>query len=203
MRNFRILGQVSTKSTGPMRSLRVSAARGIFCLLSLLAVTPLQAQISLPTRSPDFDSRSLMGSGTGSNGDSRTDSYGGSRRGPVSGFALVNPGRFSMQQSYSVTASSSRAGTASSGLYLNTLGYKISDPLFLYADVGMYTPIHSTVAGMRDNAGAMGTSLVLPRFGLEYKPSDRWTLNFEWVNGQDAWKAYGPGPSSFYGSRTP
>jgi len=187
MRNFRILDQVSRKSAGRMRSMRVSVAIGLLCLLSVLTVLPLHAQSSLPTRQPDFDARSLMGS------ENRS----------VSGFALMNPNRFSMHQSYSVTASSSRAGTTSSGLYLNTLGYKVSDPLFLYADVGMYTPIHSTVAGMRDNAGATGTSLVLPRFGLEYKPSDRWTFNLEWVNAQDAWKTYGPGPSSFYGSRTP
>ena len=164
---------------------------GLFCLLSNLAAPSLYAQSSLPTRQPDFDARSLIGSNGGYEGRS------------VSGFTLMNPNRFSMHQSYSVTASSSRAGTTSSGLYLNTLGYKISDPLFLYADVGMYTPIHSTVAGTQNNAGAMGTSLVLPRFGLEYKPSDRWTFNLEWVNGQDAWKTYGPGPSSFYGSRTP
>jgi hypothetical protein len=145
------------------------------------------------TRQPDFDSRSIVSNG--SSGSS------------VSGFSLTNPNRFSMHQSYSVMASSSRAGSTSSSLYLNTIGYKISDPLHLFVDVGFHTPIHSTVQNMNGNAGAANSSVIIPRMGLEYRPTERLTVNLELVNGPDAWKAYGsgfgPGNSSFYGSRFP
>ena len=116
-----------------------------------------------------------------------------------------------MHQSYSVMAASSNAGSMSSGLYLNTVGYKISDPLFLFVDVGIHTPIHSSMQNMNGNTGAAASSMIVPRMGLEYKPTDRLTFNLELVNGPDAWKAYGNGMgsgyglghSSFYGSRFP
>lgn len=122
-------------------------------------------------------------------------------------FALDQPDRFSMHQSYSVTAMSSAYGSASSGLYLNTLNYQVTPLMTAFVDVGFHTPIHSSLPGM-DHAEGLG-SLVVPRLGLEYRPNDRLTLNFELVNGPDAWKAWGGAPSSwsgfrpFPGSRTP
>ena len=185
MRIFKILSKFPTRRG--MQRLSVG-----LCFLSAIAAA---APSTMMTRQPDFDSRSLLGGST--------DMAGGSS---VSGFSLANPHRFSMQQSYSVSAMSSRAGSSSSGLYLNTVGYKISDPLFLFVDVGIHTPLHSTVQGPYGNSDG-GSSVVLPRVGLEYRPSDRMTFNLELVNGPDAWKAYGPGYGSgfpsFYGSRFP
>ena len=188
MRNSRILGNL----------LRKFCALGALNLLCLVPVISAAAPSTMITRQPDFDSRSMI---------SRSpDMSGGSS---VSGFSLTNPNRFSMHQSYSVTAMSSNAGSASSGLYLNTIGYQISDPLLLFVDVGFHTPIHSTVQNMNGGSGAAASSVVLPRMGLEYKPTDRLTVNFELVNGPDAWKAYGNGMGygsgypSFYGSRFP
>ncbi len=122
-------------------------------------------------------------------------------------FTLEQPGRFSMHQSYSLTAVSGAAGSASSGLYLNTLNYQVTPLMTAFVDVGFHTPLHSSLPGM-EQAGGLG-SLVLPRMGLEYRPSDRLTLNFELVNGPDAWKAWGGSPygwspfRSSPGSRTP
>lgn len=126
--------------------------------------------------------------------------------GARSSLSLAQPNRFSMHQSYSLTAMSTPQGSASSGLYLNTLSYQLAQPLSMFVDVGFYTPIHSSIPGMNASAGA--GSIVLPRMGLEYKPSDRLTMNLELVNGPDAWKAYGMGggpwsPSRFAGSRDP
>ena len=187
MRNLQILG----------RLLSVSSTRCLGAALCFLTAIAASAPSTMMTRQPDFDARSLVGGSTDRSGPSS-----------VSGFSLTNPNRFSMQQSYSVSAMSSSAGSSSSGLYLNTVGYKISDPLFLFVDVGIYTPLHSTVQGPYANGagnGAAGSSVVLPRMGLEYRPSDRLTFNVELVNQPDAWKAYGPGygASSFYGSRFP
>jgi hypothetical protein len=133
----------------------------------------------------EFDSRSLLSGGAS-----------------VGGLSLSNPSRFSMQQSYSVSAMASGAGSMSSGLYLNTVSYRVSDPLVLSMDFGIHTPMHSSYPGFEGNSGADASSFVLPRFGLEYRPNERFTLNLEVFNGPDAWKAYGYHPF-FLGSRFP
>ncbi len=113
----------------------------------------------------------------------------------VSGFSFLNPNRFSMRQSYSVNFASGSFGSASAGLYLNTLSYKLADPLTLSADVGFYSPLYSSTPGSFGARGiqdpSRGSSLVLPRLGLEYKPTKNTTFSIQLVNGQDAVKAYG------------
>ena len=75
----------------------------------------------------------------------------------VSGFSLLNPNRFSMHQSYSMIFASGSAGSTSAGLYLNTLSYKLADPLTLSADVGFYTPLYGT--GAFPGAGHSGSRI--------------------------------------------
>jgi hypothetical protein len=119
--------------------------------------------------------------------------------GSVSGFSFLNPNRFSMQQSYSVNFASGSYGSSSAGLYLNTLSYKLADPLTLSADVGFHTPLYSTGAFSRGagsrNSGLqdprLGSSIILPHVGLEYKPSKNTSFSLHLFNGQDAYKAYG------------
>ena len=130
---------------------------------------------SVLTEKEDFNSKSLYGNSS-------------------SGISLGQPKRFSMQQSYSVSFMSGGAGSASSGLYLNTLSYRLSAPLTLSADLGFYTPISSTIPGMRQNTLMVqggGSSLVFPRVGLEYRPSENFSVNLQLFNGPDARKAYG------------
>jgi hypothetical protein len=126
-------------------------------------------------------------------------------RGTVSGFSFLNPNRFSMQQSYSMNFASGSYGSTSAGLYLNTLSYKLADPLTLSADVGFHTPLYSSGAfargGLSGKSGfqdpSQGSSLVLPRVGLEYRPSKNTTLSLQLLNGQDAYKAYGSSMDPF------
>ena len=123
-------------------------------------------------------------------------------RGPsVSGLALLHPNRFSMQQSYSVGFSSSSYGSQSSGLYLNTLSYRLAEPLTLTADVGFHTPFHSSLSGVPSpslRGSGMGSSLVLPHVGLEYRPSKLTTISLHLINGPDAARAYGYPFSPFW-----
>jgi hypothetical protein len=113
----------------------------------------------------------------------------------VSGFSFLNPNRFSMRQSYSVNFASGSLGASSAGLYLNTLSYKLANPLTLSADVGFYSPLYSSAPGSFGSRGiqdpSRGSSLVLPRLGLEYKPTKNTTFSIQLLNGQDAVKAYG------------
>ena len=112
----------------------------------------------------------------------------------VSGFSLLNPNRFSMRQSYSVGFASGSFGSSSAGLYLNTLSYRLADPLTLSADVGFHTPLYSS-SGSFSRGGfqdpRLGSSLVLPRIGLEYKPTEHTSMSLQLFNGRDAYKAYG------------
>jgi len=143
------------------------------------------------TSKADFDSKSLLAPKYRNSG---------------SGFSFLQPNRFSMQQSYSMSFSSSSAGSVSSGLYLNTLSYRLSNPLTLSADLGFYTPISSTISGMKQNtlmSQGTGSSVILPRFGLEYQPSENFSMNLEFFNARDAWKAYGSSFSQPFRNRLP
>ncbi len=129
------------------------------------------AQSSVLTDKDDFNSKSLM-----------TPEY-----------RNASP-EFSMHQSYSLSFTSGNRGSFSSGLYLNTLSYRLSAPLTLSADVGFYTPIYSTFPGPRQYGPASpanGSSLIFPRLGLEYHPSENFSMDLDLVNERDAWKAYG------------
>lgn len=116
----------------------------------------------------------------------------------VAGFSLLNPNRFSMHQSYSVNFASGSFGSTSSGLYLNTLSYRIADPLTLSADVGFYTPLYSSSSMGFSKGGfqdpRLGSSFVMPHVGLEYKPTEHTSFSLHLFNGQDAYKAYGGDP---------
>jgi hypothetical protein len=122
----------------------------------------------------------------------------GRERNSVAGFSLLNPNRFSMQQSYSVGFSSGSIGTSSAGLYLNTLSYRLADPLTLSADVGFYTPLYGSASmgfakgGFQDPR--LGSSLVFPHVGLEYKPTENSSISLHLFNGRDAYRAYGGDP---------
>jgi len=168
-----------------MRKATISAVFGLSVAFGFST-----AAVAGPTGSGDFDARQLL-------------------RGPVAGDAsgpslsLHGGNRFSMQQSYSLTAMSGGGGSAASGLYLNTLSYQFTPLLTASVDVGFHTPLHSSVPGASQNNGA--GSLVVPRLGLEYRPTDRLSFNLQVVNTPDAWKAYGGpwSPHFFQGSRTP
>lgn len=167
-------------------------AGGLAALFALAAFTgllahPARAAVPNPSSplplayADDFDREDLMASSF--------------RGGQGSSFSLLSPSRFSMQQSYSMSFMAGSGGSTSSGLYLNTLAYRLFDPLTFSLDLGFHAPIHGSgsLYGPRSplSAGA-DPSLVLPRMGLEYRPSNNLLLSLEYLNGRDALKAYGP-----------
>jgi hypothetical protein len=165
----------------------------VLCILTAVASRAEEPAEFAGTGSPntvltqpgDFDRSSLLAP-EGRQGNS------------VSGFSLMNPNRFSMHQSYSVNFSSGSIGTSSAGLYLNTLSYRLADPLTLSADVGFYTPLYGSSSmgfakgGFQDPR--LGSSLVFPHVGLEYKPTENSSISLHLFNGRDAYKAYGGDP---------
>jgi hypothetical protein len=181
------MAEFNAQRTGN-RALARLLATFVLAALPALATPPSQGLASPPksvlTGSDDFDRSDLL------NPEYRGNS--------VSGFSFLNPNRFSMRQSYSVGMSAGSFGTQSAGLYLNTLSYRLADPLTLSADIGFHTPFYSSLGGPASgfqNPG-LGSSLVLPHVGLEYRPSEHTSFSLHLFNGPDAAKAYGyPGTS--------
>ena len=52
-------------------------------------------------------------------------------------------------------------------------------------------------------AQGTGSSVILPRVGLEYRPNENFSMNLELLNGPDAWKAYGSSFSQPFWNRLP
>ncbi len=118
------------------------------------------------------------------------------------GFQFLNPNRFSMHQSYSLSMGAGGGGSYSSGLYLNTFAYKLANPLTLSLDLGFHTPIYNSMSHGPSTSlwnGDSRPSFVLPRIGLDYKPTENTSFSLQIINGRDANKAYGyPEASPFW-----
>jgi hypothetical protein len=175
------------------RILFVSAAFGLFVGLLGLKTAHSQstpkameaehsqsAPKSFVLESKDFDRNAMFSPAAKSN---------------ASGFQFLNPNRFSMHQSYSLNFSSGNGGSYSSGLYLNTLQYQLATPLVLSMDIGFHSPIYNSVSALQGGpspwSGSFRPTLVLPRIGLEYKPTENTQISLQLINGNDATKAYG------------
>lgn len=104
----------------------------------------------------------------------------------TAGLTFLNPQRFSMSQSYSTTMGMGGGGQYSYGMYLNHMSYQLFSPLTLYMDMGFYTPFQNS--GVYNQMNGKGQtpygSLVLPRFGLTYQPSDRLTMSLQFMQAQ-------------------
>lgn len=110
-------------------------------------------------------------------------------------FFLLDPSRFGMQQSYSMQYTSSSVGSLSSGVYLNTLSYRFAIPLTLSVDVGMYNMFHSSLDAdlyAAPDSRDRSPQFILPRIGLEYKPTSNVSMSLQVFQMQDAFRAYGP-----------
>ncbi len=100
-----------------------------------------------------------------------------------SSFSLMDPARFSMQQSYSTSMSYAGSGSYSYGLYLNRLSYQLSNPLSLSMDLGFYTPFSASGVYQNnlDQSQGMG-SFVIPKVRLDYKPNDKMSFSLQFIN---------------------
>lgn len=85
------------------------------------------------------------------------------------GWLGLNPARFSMSQSYSLSYLSFGGRGFSQGVYLNTMQYQLADPLSVQVQWGVaHQPFAS--AGL---PGIYGNGLFLSGANIEYKPSKK------------------------------
>jgi hypothetical protein len=89
---------------------------------------------------------------------------------------LIDPSRFKMTQSYSLSLFTMGGQTFNQGLYLNTMNYRIADPLTATLQVGyMHQPL-----GGSGLSGSSAGRLFVRGASLEYKPSDGTQLVFDY-----------------------
>ena len=135
--------------------------RLVTCILSLAAVFPLWAQLKSQLPKPLAVEKAIQIPGVGANNS-------------ILGF--INPDRFFMNQSYSLSYSS-YGGGSSLGVYQNQMSYIFSDKLMVNARLGfMHDPL-----GMNYSAGQ--TNLMdnlIYGFDVSYRPKDNVFFNIRY-----------------------
>lgn len=103
------------------------------------------------------------------------------------GLIGLNPNRFSMQHSYSLAYMSAGGHGYSQGMYLNTMSYRLADPLQLSLQWGiMNQPLSALGASPMYASG-----FFLSGANLEYKPSKNVSLGIQF-NSYPAGHYYSP-----------
>jgi hypothetical protein len=88
-----------------------------------------------------------------------------------------NPNKFRMTQSYTLSVGSFGGNSYHQGLYLNTMSYQFSNALTTYLQLGV---AHQPLGSMLHNDfGESGTKAFVSGAGLEYRPSDKVSLQVE------------------------
>lgn len=119
------------------------------------------------------------------------------------GWGLLDPSRFRMRQSYSVSYMSGSSGSGSLGFYVNNIEYKLFDPLTLHVGLGyMHQPFGSRGA---NSAGlSVDDGFFLPSAGLNWRPSDNFQLLVDfrqYPSGTNPYSGWGYGGWRPYQSR--
>lgn len=83
------------------------------------------------------------------------------------GLSILDPGRIKTSHSYTFSYFSGSGGSGSVGMLMNSIEYKVSNPLRLTFDIGvLHNP--SAVVG-RSSSGV--SPVIVPGFALQYRPS--------------------------------
>lgn len=156
---------------------------------ALLSATSVQAQLGASDQTsviPSF------------NGAARVRDLTTDPSGP--GWALLDPSRFHMRQSYSISYMSGSGGSGSVGLYLNEMEYQLFKPLTLHVGLGyLHQPFGSRGA---NSAGAsLSDGFFVPNVGLEYRPSENILMMVDFRQIPAGTSPYGWGTGYGVGSR--
>ncbi|MFQ5824160.1 MAG: hypothetical protein ACE5JB_08915 [bacterium] len=88
----------------------------------------------------------------------------------------LDPNRFTMSHSYSLSFTSFGGRSFSQGLYLNTMKYQLSNPITMYLQIGF---LNQPFGGYGQKS-PFNNKLFLSGAGFEFKPSDSFKLQFEY-----------------------
>ena len=89
---------------------------------------------------------------------------------------LLDPAKFEMQQSYSLSFTSFGGRGYNQGLYLNTMNYRFSDPLLMQVRIGY---LHQPLGGNQLMAEQNG-KVFLQKAMLQYKPAENMSITLDY-----------------------
>ncbi len=88
----------------------------------------------------------------------------------------LDPNKFDMSHSYSLSFASAGGNTYNQGLYLNTMTYKLLPPLTVRMQFGLlHQPFGSNLGGNTNQAQAFISSA-----GVEFNPTENLKMQFEY-----------------------
>jgi len=94
-----------------------------------------------------------------------------------SSFSLLDPNRFHMSHSYSLSYISSRGGSQTLGMYLNSIEYQVSDPLKIKLDIGY---LHQSGGLFKSGSGSLMNGQILPAISINWEPSKNFLFQFNY-----------------------
>jgi len=114
------------------------------------------------------------------------------------GWALLDPSRFHMRQSYSISYMSGSGGSGSVGLYMNEMEYQLFRPLTLHVGLGyLHQPFGSQ--GANSGGASLTNGFFIPDVGLEFRPSQNVLMMVDFRQIPGGTSPYGWGWGSGYG----
>jgi hypothetical protein len=94
-----------------------------------------------------------------------------------SSFSLLDPNRFHMSQSYSLWYTSSKSGSRSLAMYLNSIEYQVSDPLKIRVDLGY---LHRPGMLLNNNGNFLQEGNIFPSLSINWRPSKNFHFRFDY-----------------------
>jgi hypothetical protein len=91
--------------------------------------------------------------------------------------SFLDPNRFSMDQSYTLSFMSSGRQSTNLGMYLNTMTYQISDPLLMQLRVGY---LHQPLGRMNSVPSSFNNTFFVQGAQLLYHPSKSLRISLEY-----------------------
>ncbi|MBI5867904.1 MAG: hypothetical protein HZB43_06385 [candidate division Zixibacteria bacterium] len=112
------------------------------------------------------------------------------------GFSLLDPARFKIRNSYSLSFLSGSGQSASVGMFMSTIEYQLSQPLSLRVGLGY---LHQPLGFLKNTTGP-GQGRFLPSATLDYRPSDKFhfIVDFRTLPASYGGVGYGRGWGSPY-----
>jgi hypothetical protein len=92
---------------------------------------------------------------------------------------VFDPARFSMEQSFSMSYASSGRNSLLANTYRNTMNYRVGEKLSLQLDLA-YSYLPSAFNRSSYRTGEGGQGMFLPSFGLRYRPSQSFLIEFQY-----------------------
>lgn len=107
----------------------------------------------------------------------------------IVGLLGLDPSKFSMSQSYSLSFITGGGHSYNQGLYLNTMRYQFSNPLSMFLQLGF---VHQPLGSLGEKNFQQQSEVFVSGVGLEYKPAENFRMQFEFSQQPRSYNPYNP-----------